>query len=315
MNNHQKNNDEIDLMAIMLPLWRAKAFLLLCCTLSIFFASMYLRGADREYLVQFKLKPVGETQQKSPISNLGGLATLAGIDVPTSSSNDFIIFQELTFSEEVSEIVLMNKELIKEIYDGEWNPSLNSFSEPEKSKRAVYISDLKRIITGNRKLNYMPPDARRLADYIKKNIKLDEDDDTGFLTIKAETSKPDMLMSIISEVIDATDEIMRQRYINFSKEPLNFYKEKLRISRSRELREALAGLIGKEEQKLMLATKSKYFSVEPYMNPTISLYPTSPQPKKVLFLYLILGFTLGCGIVFIRNLMSRSRTSLARETK
>ena len=52
---------------------------------------------------------------------------------------------------------------------------------------------------------------------------------------------------------------MRQRYIAFAKEPLAFYKEKLRTSRSREHREALAELIGKEEQKLMFASRGKIF--------------------------------------------------------
>ena len=100
----------------------------------------------------------------------------------------------------------------------------------------------------------------------------------------SETSKPELILSTIIEASKASDKVMRQRYIDFSKEPLAFYKEKLRTARSREHREALAELISKEEQKLMIASRGKHFIAEPYINPTISLHPTAPKPKLILIL-------------------------------
>ena len=94
---------------------------------------------------------------------------------------------------------------------------------------------------------------------------------------------------------------MRQRYIDFSTEPLLFYKEKLRTARSREHREALAELIAKEEQKLMFASRGKYFIAEPYIDPLISLYPTTPKPKLVLIFSLLVGMFIGASIILIRN--------------
>jgi hypothetical protein len=75
------------------------------------------------------------------------------------------------------------------------------------------------------------------------------------------------MLSLIIEATKASDKIMRQRYIDFSTEPLAFYKDKLRTARSREHREALAELISKEEEKLMFASKGKHFIAEPYINP------------------------------------------------
>lgn len=306
MNNHQINkDDEIDLKELSLKLWYSKIFILFFSFLFMFFASVYLQYAERKYLVEYKLKPVGEAQPKNAFSGLGGFASLAGIQLPTNSTNDFKIFKELIYSVEVSEIIFNNKNLIKKIYHDEWNSSLNSFSEPLKNKISMYLGVVKKILTGSNKVNYISPDARRLAVYISKNILINDDKDTGFITIKAETSKPDMLSSLISEVIDTSDQIMRQRYINFSKEPLSFYKEKLRTARSREHRESLAELISKEEQKLMFASKGKYFTAEPYIEPTISLHPISPKPILILILSLILGAFVGCGIVLSSSTTAR----------
>ena len=151
----------------------------------------------------------------------------------------------------------------------------------------------------------MPPDPRRLTIFINETIQINQDKETGFLKLASETSEPELILSLMIEASKASDQIMRQRYIDFSTEPLTFYKEKLRTARSREHREALAELIGSEEQKLMFASKGKYFTAEPYKNPTISLYPTAPKPLLILVLSLVLGLFLGAALVLIRHAIKK----------
>ena len=174
-----------------------------------------------------------------------------------------------------------------------------------KVKFKIFVGEVKKLLTGNIDVNYMPPNPNRLAIFIEKNIQINEDKNTGFLKFTSETSKPELMLSLIIEATKASDKIMRQRYIDFSTEPLAFYKEKLRTARSREHREALAELIGKEEEKLMFASKGKHFIAEPYMNPTISLYPTAPKPKLILALSLILGLFLGAALVLMRHAVKK----------
>ena len=84
-----------------------------------------------------------------------------------------------------------------------------------------------------------------------------------------------------------------------------FYKQKISSARSREHREALAQLIAKEERKLMLASSSKYFTAEPIMKPTVSLYPTSPNPKMELAISLLLGLIFGIFFVIFLKYIKR----------
>jgi len=300
MNQNNELNDEIDLRDLFFTLWRGKIYIILISIISIFLASFYLQSAERKYFVEYNLKPVNETNKSPSFSGLGGLASLTGIQLPTSSGNDFSIFKELITAPEVSEIIFENKKIIREIFRSEWDETLNNYSKPPKSKIQIFINDAKKLLTGNIDVNYIPPDPRRLAIFINENIQIDEDKETGFLKCTSETSKPELMLSLIIEVTKASDKIMRQRYIDFSTEPLAFYKDKLRTARSREHREALAELISKEEQKLMFASKGKHFIAEPYINPTISLYPTAPKPKLILALSLVLGLFLGAALVLIR---------------
>ena len=307
MNQNDELNDEIDLRDLYFTLWGGKIYIILISIISIFLASFHLQSVERKYSVEYNLKPVGETKNNPSFSGLGGFASLAGIQLPTSSNNDFNIFKELITAPEVSEIIFENKEIIREIFRSEWDETLNNYTRPPKSKIQVFVSDAKKLLTGNIDVNYMPPNPRRLAIFINGNIQIGEDKETGFLKFTSETSKPELMLSLIIEATKASDKIMRQRYINFSTEPLAFYKEKLRTARSREHREALAELISKEEQKLMFASRGKYFIAEPYINPTISLHPTDPKPKLILALSLVLGLFFGSALVLMRHAIKKDR--------
>jgi hypothetical protein len=304
---HQNNelNDESDMKDLIFILWGGKISIILVSIISVFLTSFYLQYAERKYTVGYNLKPVGETKSSPSLSGFNGLASIAGFQLPTSKNYDLNIFKELITSTEVSEILFENKKIIRDIFRTEWDETLNNFSRPPKSKSKIFISDVKRLLTGNIELDYMPPNPKRLAIFINQNIRINTDKETGFLEFTSETSKPKLMLSLIIEATKISDRIMRQRYIDFSIEPLAFYKEKLGSARSREHREALAELISKEEQKLMFASRGKYFIAEPYINPTISLHPTAPKPKLILALSIVLGLFFGATLVLMRQAIKK----------
>ena len=301
LNQNIDLNNEIDLKEIFLLLWRGKSYIIFFSLVCVFFASLHLRSADRQYTVEYRLKPVSEAANSNSFDKLGGLASIAGIQLPSNSNSDFRIFKELITSVEVSAVVFENKKLITDIFKSEWNSSLNNYSRPPQSKIQKLVSDVKKLLTGNEEIEYMHPNPRRLASFVAGNIQINEDKETGFLKITSLSSNPDLILSLIVEVTKASDAIMRHRYVGFSNEPLSFYKKQLRTARSREHRESLAELIGAEEEKLMFASLGKYFIAEPYLKPTISLYPTTPKPKLVLSLSLVLGLIIGAALVLIRS--------------
>ena len=288
---------EIDLKKIFSTLWAGKFLIIICTSLAIFLASQYLRETEKKYTVTYKLNPVKEKATSSSISRYSGLASLAGIELPNVSGDDFQIFKELLVSVEVAEKVFENKDLIRKLFATEWNAELNEFAEEKKNQRSEFITSLKKLLTGNYNTIYMPPNPRRLVDYISTKIQILQSKNTGILKLTTETSKPETMMALILAITHASDEIMRDRYKKFSEEPLIFYKQKLSSARSREHRDALAQLIAKEEQKLMLASSSRYFVAEPLIRPYVSLFPTSPKPKLILLLFSLVGLVTAIFII------------------
>jgi len=307
-NSNVKYDDDIDLVRILTSIWRAKIFIILSVIIVILCAIFYLRIVDSKYTISYKLMPVSKEQNTPNLSGLGGIASLTGIEIPTGSSGEFNVYKELLYSDEVAQKIMRNEKLVQKIFYKEWNKFDKKYSEIEKSSLGDLRSWLKKVLIGGSQLEYIPPNSKRLARFVFKNIDMSEDKKTGFLTLEAQHSNPKMIISLIIEITNASDEIMRDRYIKFSKEPLNYYKEKLNASRAREHREALARLISREEQKLMLASSSKYFTAEPIKNPEVSIYPTSPKPLMTLVLASLFGLIISIMLALIRTAFLRGNS-------
>ena len=127
MNQNNELNDEIDLRDLFFALWYGKIYIIFILIICVSFASHYLHSAERKYSVEYNLKSVGETNNSPSFSGLGGFASIAGIQLPTSTNNDFDIFKELITSQEVSEIIFDNKKIIRDIFRNEWDEALNNY--------------------------------------------------------------------------------------------------------------------------------------------------------------------------------------------
>ena len=302
-------NDEIDLRELFLALWRGKHIVFLVSILAIVCASFYLRGSERKYSIQMVLKPVVAEASGPSLSGFSGLASLAGISLPSSSGTDFTTYKKLIFSEEVAERIFPNKELVVELFGGEWSSDTQSFEAPRSGDIGKLKNRVKLLLTGAEKGKYIPPNPKRLSMLMTGIFNISIEKSTGFISITAETSNPDMILELISNATQETDSLLKERFFASAEDTLEFYYQKLLTSRSPEHREALAKLISAEDQKLMLASKSSNFVAEPLTMPSVSLYPTSPKSRVVLALGFVLGISLGAAIVLGRHAFAKPRAT------
>ena len=295
------NDDEIDLRELFGALWRGKFLIILCVVLAIALAALYLRSAERKYTVRYVFAPVATESAGPNLGGLGGLASLAGVSLPSSSSGDFLTFKFLLKSEEVAAQILQDEKLARAIFASEWDSNSENYRKPPDGQYTPYIRTVKKLLTGQDAKDYAPPNAARLSDWLSKAFSSSEDRDTGFLTLSAETSKPDLMIQVMAQATEKTDQLLKKRYVASAEQTMGFYQQQLAKARAREHREALAKLIAQEDQKLMLASKGTYFVAEPLTEPSVSLNPTSPKASLVLALSIVLGGFFGAALVLIRK--------------
>jgi hypothetical protein len=294
-------DDEIDLRELFGALWRGKFLIMLCVIAAIALAALNLRSAERKYTVRYVFAPVASENSGPNLGGLGGLASLAGVSLPSSSSGDFLTFKFLLKSEEVAAQILEDETLTRSIFASEWDTETQSYRKPPDGQYTPHIRTVKKWLTGQEAREYTPPNAARLSDWLRKAFSSSEDRDTGFLTLSAETPEPDLMIRVMAKATEETDRLLKERYIASAEQTMGFYQQQLAKARAREHREALAKLIAQEDQKLMLASKGTYFVAEPLTDPSVSLNPTSPKASLVLALSVVLGGFFGAALVLIRK--------------
>ena len=296
-------NDEIDLKELFKTIWSGRFLIFFCILASICLGSFYLHNAERKYTLSYVFQPVAADNGAPNLNGLSGLASLAGVSLPSAKSSDFKTFQMLLQAEEVAASLLQDHQFLKQIYTSEWNEENQKFQEPAPTTKKKLLLPIKSLLTGEGKRDYIPPNAARLSVWLSEAFTSSEDRDTGFLNLKSETNRPDLILKVMTKATTIADQIIKDRFLKNGIQSVDFYQTKIAAARSRESREALAQLIAQEEQKLMLASNGSFFVAKPLTTPTVSLYPTSPKASLVLALSVVLGIFLGTALVLIRKVI------------
>ena len=306
MQEIRDRDDEIDLRELISVFWRGKYFIIFFTIISLAIGSIYLRNLSSEYRVSILLAPVQEEQATPNFSGLGGLASLAGISLPTSSASDFAKYEIMLKTQEVSTQIFKEQNLIQALFSHEWDKNQQIFRERKQKKTTFIKNYVKELLTGQPPKEYAEPSPAKLTQFINSNVRINSDKKTQYLTLSAEDSNPELLTKLLVSMIKNTDELFKKKFIKQANDAVQFYQIKISKARSQEHREILATLISKEERKLLLATRDGPFVAEILTGPHTSLNPTSPKASLVLLFSILLGGFLSCGLLFIRSILSKN---------
>ena len=306
MQENQNHEDEIDLRELFSVLWRGKYFIIIFTVISLAAGSLYLRNISSKYKVSILLAPVQEEQTTPDFVSLGGLASLAGISLPTGSASDFSKYEIMLKTPEISTLVFTEQNLIQELFSVEWDNSQQIFREPNQNRKTLIKNYVKELLTGQPPKEYIEPNPARLTEFIGGSIRISVDKKTQYLNLSAESSNPKLLTKLLVSMIKNTDELFKKKFLKQANDAVQFYQIKISKARSQEHREILATLIAKEERKLLLATRGGPFVAEILTGPNTSLNPTSPKVSLILALSILLGGFLSCGLLLIRSFRSKN---------
>ena len=305
MQENQNYDDEIDLRELFSVLWRGKYFVIIFTIISLAAGSMYLRNTSSKYSVSILLAPVQEEQSTPNFGNLGGLASLAGISLPSGNASDFTKYEIMLKTQEISTLVFKEQNLIQALFWNEWDENQQIFRAPKQNRITPIKNYVKKLLTGQPPKEYTEPNPAKLTEFIDKKIRINLDKKTQYLNLSVETSNPELLTELLVSMINNTDELFKKKFIKQANDAVQFYQIKISKARSQEHREILATLIAKEERKLLLATREGPFVAEILTGPNTSLYPTSPKASLILALSILLGGFLSCGLLLIRSFLTK----------
>jgi len=292
-------DDQLDLRELFNVLWVNKLFLVALTSLFALISIIYSLTLTNIYTAETTLAPSASSDMSSNLSQYAGLASMAGISLPGSSSG--ISDKDLALS------LLKSKGLLQRLIDKhdilpdliaayDWDLTSNSLS---------YDSDLydgvKNVWVRDVKPPYkLIPSTQEAYEFFDKAIAVSEDKKTGVISLKVDHLSPEIAYQWSLLLIQEVNEYVADMRINEAQLSIDYLNDQIKITPYPELRALFYELIQQHTQTMMLAKVRPEYALTTLDAPLIPEEKSAPKRVLIVILSALLGGILGTLIILIR---------------
>jgi uncharacterized protein involved in exopolysaccharide biosynthesis len=267
--------DELDLIALWRMAWRSK-YLILACSAICGLVAVYLAfTATQIFSAEAVVAEVHEGNMSAGASianQLGGLASLAGINVSTGGAGRDA--QGILQSRHLVEVFIQREGLLSEL-------GKNS-SKPMTLWRAV-------------------------KQFREGVLKIREDKRTGLTTVAIEWRDAATAANWANKFVACANELLRTRALNDSSRNIDYLDKQIAKTNVVEVQRLMYNLIETETKTLMLANARVEYAfrvVDPAVAPEIRI---RPQRTFMVIAGTMVGALIGFAVVYVRRRLGKSR--------
>jgi uncharacterized protein involved in exopolysaccharide biosynthesis len=299
-NNSYSNEDEIDLRELMSVVWTGK-WIILCLTLLFGAGSViYAINQPNIYKSEALLAPV-EQERTFGLgglqSQLGGLASLAGVNLGGGSSSKTLLAIEILKSRDFTTSFIQKHNILADLMAPEsWNVANNTLS---------YQQDIYNISenrwTRNISLPLVSkPSMQEAYMAFSEIMTVNTDSDTGMITLTVEHISPFIAQHWVNWLVEDINQTMKTRDIVEAKESTLFLTAQLEQTKISDIREVLYNLIEDQTKIIMFANVREEYVFKTIDKALVPEAKSGPKRALICVLGTILGGILGGVIVFVR---------------
>lgn len=278
------SEDGIDLVRLW-GILRAEKWLV--AGITTFFAVVsiaYALLATPVYRAEVLLAPV-TTDPRNDMAALGGLASLAGLNLNFGSDNmhAVAVLQSNEFTADFIERENLLPVLFSDLWDGEqqrWR-----VDDPAEQ-----------------------PDVRDGIRVFNKKIRsVSEEGRTGLVTLSVEWTDPETAADWAQKMVVQVNERIRKRHIEELEQKLAYLNEELNKAQLVELRQAISRVIEDQISAMMLAqarTEYAFKVIDPPFPPKLRSWP---KRTLIVLALTIMGFLVGVGAALAHSSVNQRR--------
>ena len=281
------DEDEIDLLELIRTLLQAWKSIMGITIVCIALAVAYALSAPDVFKAETLLAPAtDENSDASSIpSQFGGLASMAGVSMPSDSNLERALATLetraflLKFVEE--------KNLLPVIFEDFWDVASNSW----------------KLQVGQDA--FIPEDG---VSAIRSAVEVDLDK-SGFITLSISWKDPEVAAEWANDLVKQLNKQLREKAITDSQKRVVYLEQELAKTTLQDMRAMLYNLLESEKQKAMLANVNEDFALE-VIDPAVAPQ-TREKPKRKLIVALggVCGGFLGIFAVFFSQFLRKLKSS------
>lgn len=292
MSDQEKGDVEFDELFNLIAEVRSNFRVVLTITIaSLSVGALYALLAPAWYQAEVVLFPATKQSSASGLSQIGGLASIAGLDIPGGGSSEPVaVLKSRSFAREF----IVAERLMPVLYAPEWDESRNEW----KSR-----------ILGN------PPDLRDGVDFFDRDILgVVEDKKTGLVTLTVKWHDPALAAKWANMLARRLNDRMRNQAIAQASTMMEYLQKEMANTSVLSLQTAIGRVLEAELQKMAFARANEEFAFRVVDEATAPSRRRSPHRLVLIALSLVAGFSISVLTVYaqVRFAGASARSKAAR---
>ena len=288
------NQDEIDIWQLFDAIWNGK-WIIIALTISLSIISvLYSLSLPNVYKSEALLSPVVSEGSNEAVSNMGGLASLAGINIQTKSvGNSTKALKKLRTLSFYEDNILPNIFLPDLMALDSWD---------SKNNKIIYD---KNVFNSDTQTWNKIPSPQKSYKYFMRVLEFSRDYDTSFITISVRHQSPYIAQEWTNLIVNQLNDFFRTNDKREAQAAMDFLNTQMAQTSYTEIKQVIAALLQNKMQQLTLIEANDFYVFSYLDPPKVMEEKIEPNRKSISLLGAVLGGLLGILIVIIREFLSK----------
>ena len=304
--NDTQYDDEIDLRELFGVLWAGSRKIIAITAVFAFVSVIYALSLSDQYKATVLLAPAqsDSSDLSGALGQLGGLASLAGVDIGGGESSESQMAQEIMKSWSFIDVFIAENNISVEVYAAEgWSRGSNELQIDDD----IYDAETKTWLVENDNTGEVgPPSSWVLFEAFSERLVVLENKKTGLVAVHIEYYSPQIAKQWLDMYVAAINAHMQQRQMEKVTNNINYLQAQIEKTSIAEMREVFYTIIAEQTKNKMMTEASPeyaFVAVSPSMVPEVT---SQPQRRFICILGTLLGGMLSVLLVLVMHYARKS---------
>ncbi len=296
-----EKKDTTDPLIVFSILYKKKLSIIFFSLVVSFFAILYSFFMKDIYLSEALIMS-SNSSSSSPFERYAPLASLGGIELPSSSSQ--------TRLEEAIATLKSKEFIINFVNDYDLDKLLFASKSWDKKKNKIILDEgiydvsSSNWISNFSGINGRPSDLE-LYEAFQTNFQVYEDLETKFYTLSFRSLSPKTSKEVLENIIFKVNENLKNKDIKSAKNSITYLKSQLNKTTSTDLKNIFYRMIADQTKTIMIAQGKEDYIFKVIDPPYLPENRSSPKRRLILFTTFLISFAMSIIFFLFLNLLNK----------
>lgn len=293
----QHHDDEIDLKELFIALWKGKWIIILLTAVFAVGGVLYALSIPNTYKAEAVLASANDSKTSGIASQLGGLASLAGINLSGGGSDGKAIALATLQSRQFLNAFVNKYDLLVPLVAGDkWDPAQDTLLIDPEMYDEQQQKWVREVPPGK---SPQPTDWDAYKEF-KKILAVSESKDTGLVTLSITHLSPTIAKQWVDQLVIDLNAWVKNNSLNDTRRNISYLETQIEKTNIADMQSVFYQLIEEQTKNLMLAEVQDEFAFKIIDPAVVPEEKAGPKRALICVLAVLLGGMLGTAIVLIR---------------